>query len=81
MNNNTAIYPNQSASYGYFVKRRFNPINEWITTSQSTGQVTITKYDVANHIVAGTFSFMAKEMTNSADPLNVTEGRFDVQLQ
>jgi hypothetical protein len=81
LNSNTGHYPNHSASYGYFIKRRFNPINEWITTSQYTGQITVTKYDAANHIIAGTFSFTAKEITDSAEPLTVTEGRFDVRLQ
>lgn len=81
LNSNTGIYPNQSASYAYYIKRKFNPINEWITNSNYTGQITVTKYDPANHIIAGTFSFTAQEMTNSAEPLTVTDGRFDVKLQ
>jgi hypothetical protein len=81
LNSETSIYPDESASYGYFIKRRITPINEWLTNSQYTGQVTITRYDVANHIVAGTFSFQAKEINGAADPLNVTDGRFDVKVQ
>lgn len=81
LNSNTNIYPNHSASYAYFVKRNLTPQNEWITSSQYTGQVTITRFDVANHIVSGTFSFTAGEITNSGSPLTVTEGRFDVKVQ
>lgn len=80
-NQNTDIYPNASGSYGYYVKRKINPLNEWITSSQHTGSVTITKWDMNNHIVSGTFEFSAGSTDNSADPISVTEGRFDVKLQ
>jgi hypothetical protein len=81
LNQNTDIYPNASASYGYYVKRKINPLNEWITSSQYIGSVTITKWDLPNMIVSGTFEFKAVSMDSSAAPITVTDGRFDVKLQ
>jgi hypothetical protein len=81
LNRNTDVYPHQGSSYAYHVKRRFNPLNEWITNSQYTGSVTITKFDTANHIISGTFAFRAGSMDNTASPIDVTDGRFDVKYQ
>lgn len=81
LNQNTDIYSNASGSYGYYVKRKITPLNEWITTSQYTGSVTITKWDLPNMIVAGTFEFKAVSMDSSAAPITVTDGRFDIKLQ
>jgi hypothetical protein len=81
LNQTTDIYPNASGNYAYYVKRKINPLNEWITNSQYTGTVTITKWDLANDIVSGTFEFKAGSIDSSADPITVTEGRFDVKLQ
>lgn len=79
LNTITANYPSQSASYAYYVKRKFTPLNEWITNDQYTGTVTITKND--NHIVSGTFQFQAINMYNNPQPITVTDGRFDVRVQ
>ena len=81
LNQNTGFYPNVSASYAYYVRRKINPLNEWITDAQHTGTVTITKWDLENDIISGTFEFRAGSMDNSEDPITVTEGRFDVKLQ
>lgn len=81
LNQNTNVYPNQSASYAYYIKREINPLNEWITSSNYTGTITITKRDTINHIVSGTFEFTAGSMDSSAAPITVTEGRFDVKTQ
>ena len=81
LNQNTDIYSNASASYAYYVKRKINPLNEWITSSQYTGTVTLAKWDPVNGIVSGTFEFTAGSMDNSTEPITVTEGRFDVKLQ
>jgi len=80
LNETTDIYPNVAGSYGYYVKRKINPLNEWITSSQKTGSVTITKWDLANKIIAGTFEFTAGSIDNSADDIIVTDGRFDLKL-
>lgn len=81
LNANTNIYPNQSGSYAYYLKREINPLNEWITSSKYTGTVTITKRDTINHIVSGTFEFTAGSIDSSASPITVTDGRFDVKTQ
>lgn len=81
LNANTSRAPSESASYAYYIKRRLMPLNEWITTAEQTGSVTITRYDTAAGIVSGTFSFRAASTDNTADALEVTEGRFDVKVQ
>ena len=81
LNQNTDIYPNASVNYAYYVRRKINPLNEWITNNQHTGTVTITKWDLTNNIVSGTFEFNAGSMDNSEGPITVTDGRFDIKLQ
>jgi hypothetical protein len=81
LNETTNIYPGASSSYAYYVKRKINPLNEWITSAQNTGTVTITKWDMSNKIVSGTFEFNAGSLDASAGTVNVTDGRFDVKLQ
>jgi hypothetical protein len=78
--NTTVPYPTFDASYGYFIKRKVTPLNEWITSSTYTGSVTITKLDLVNRIVSGTFEFNALNISNSPEPLTVTSGRFDAKL-
>ena len=80
--NTGAGYPTTfTSNYAYYVHRRINPDNEWITASPYTGSVTITKIDSINHFVSGTFQFQAINIYNSPQPINVTEGRFDVRTQ
>jgi hypothetical protein len=80
LNQNTDISSN-SSSFGYYVKRKINPVNEWITNADHTGSVTITKWDKTNGIVSGTFEFNAASLDSSANAIMVTDGRFDVKLQ
>jgi hypothetical protein len=81
LNTNTDIFPNASGNYGYYVRRKINPLNEWITTPEYTGTVTITKFDLTNRVISGTFEFTAASLDGSAQPITVTDGRFDVKLQ
>lgn len=78
---NNTVPRGGSLSYGYYVKRNLTPQNEWITSSTSTGTVEITKLDLVNHIVSGTFQFNALNLYNTPEPLVITEGRFDLKLQ
>ena len=78
MNTNTT-YPGGPTSYGYHVKRRFSPLDEWITSSTQTGSVTISRLDTTAQIVSGTFSFNAGNLVNAVQTIAVTEGRFDVR--
>ena len=79
--NTTVGYPSSSNNYGYFVKRNLTPENEWITSSQYTGSVHITKIDALNQFISGTFSFTAINLYNTPQVMSVTEGRFDVRIQ
>jgi hypothetical protein len=79
--NNDVSHPNGTASYGYYVKRKMTPENEWLTSSSYTGSVTITRIDDVNMIVSGTFQFTALNIYNSPQPISVTDGRFDVRIQ
>ena len=81
LNQLTYKYPNQQASYGYYIKRRLMPLNEWITSDRFTGNVSITKFDRSANIVSGTFEFTAGSIDSTAAPITVTEGRFDVKIQ
>jgi hypothetical protein len=80
LNQNTTVFPTQSASYAYYLKRNINLEDEWITSSAATGQVVVTKFDIPNRVISGTFQFTAAARYGSA-PINVTEGRFDVKVQ
>jgi len=77
--NTNVSYPTFSASYGYFVKRKLTPEDEWITNATVTGSVTLTRVDIPNHIVSGTFEFNAQSMYTPSKILSVTEGRFDIK--
>jgi Family of unknown function (DUF6252) len=79
--NTTVTHPSGAGSYAYYVKRKFTPLNEWITSSTNTGSVTITRIDTVNWIVSGTFEFNMLNTYNTPEPLAVTEGRFDVKIQ
>ena len=80
LNVNTG-HPNLGASYAYYVRRRFTPLNEWITTSQFSGKVTITKTEMgSNGITSGLFEFYAKGLIDTSQVIHITEGRFDLRL-
>ena len=80
LNENTGAYPSQSASYGHYLRRNINITDEWITSTNATGTVQVTKIDWEARIVSGSFEFTANPKYGSA-PLHVTEGRFDVRFQ
>ncbi len=81
LNQTTAHFPNQSASYAYYVERKFTPTNEWITNNQYTGKVEVTRLDTVNNIISGTFEFDAINLYNTPQPIAITDGRFDVKIQ
>lgn len=81
LNQNTANYPGQSASYGYYVKRRIRPLFEYITSAQNTGRVEVTRIDTDANIISGTFEFRAADKTDPTQVVTITEGRFDVKIQ
>jgi hypothetical protein len=44
----------------------------------TTGEIGITKLDITNKILSGTFSFIAPRI-NCSDSLKITDGRFDIK--
>jgi PBP1b-binding outer membrane lipoprotein LpoB len=64
-------------NYGYLARR---PMTSFITDSLHIGEVTITKFDTVNNVVAGTFSFAAKEEGGSTT-IAVTNGKFNISFK
>jgi hypothetical protein len=81
LNKTTNTQPSATANYAYYVERRIRPTNEWMTNAQYPGTVTITRLDVANKVVSGTFAFKAINPDYEPEPLSVTDGRFDIKLR
>ncbi|MCC8425348.1 DUF6252 family protein [Mucilaginibacter sp. UR6-11] len=52
-------------------------INEYTTTSVSSGQLHITKFDQNRQIISATFSFDA--LNSSGETAHITDGRFDMK--
>lgn len=46
---------------------------------ENSGTIIITRYDSANQIVSGTFSGKARNINDSTDEIEITEGRFDIK--
>jgi hypothetical protein len=79
LNVNTG-YPSSTANYAYYVKRILTPKEEWMTTSVQTGSVTITKFDLTNKIISGTFQFNMSDIYDPSRTISVTDGRFDLRI-
>jgi hypothetical protein len=80
LNTTTEVYPNQTASYASYTLRKFQPTSIWVTSATAGGKVTVTKLDLQNNIIAGTFEFTAEDTYGSGSLLTVTDGRFDVKI-
>ncbi len=48
------------------------------STTATSGNVTLTRYDLQNRIISGTFSFTL--IKPSCSPIRITDGRFDKKL-
>jgi hypothetical protein len=79
--NTTVGFPSSDASYAYFVKRNITPKNEWLTSADYTGSVTITRIDTIALVVSGSFHFNALNLYNAPEAMTVTEGRFDIKMK
>lgn len=82
LKDNDAIGPRLSTPAGsvgvYQISKNYSyPTYE--TDSVHTGQVTITKYDLAHKVASGTFYFTAQD-ANTDSIIHITDGRFDVIL-
>ena len=65
---------NQGLNYGYISTEN----SRFYTSNNSLGVVTITKIDLANKIISGTFEFSAEDEYNPANTIKVTDGWFDI---
>ena len=71
-----ADYPNRGI-YSYNILVGNDP-GMYTTDSINTGELTITRCDVINHIYSGTFYFTAKNPA-TGNIVSVTNGRFDLK--
>ena len=63
------------------LKRGVNSGNiQTYISSPTSGSIVITRFDWANNIISGTFSFSLYNVNNPSDLIQVTEGRFDINL-
>ena len=53
----------------------------FVTTLNNKGTVTITKLDLDNKIISGTFQFTAEDKGNPENTIKVTDGWFDVKYK
>ncbi|MBF9142613.1 DUF6252 family protein [Hymenobacter properus] len=63
----------------YHNRKGNGPTGDFSTGPAAPGQMTITRFDLQKHIVAGTFSFVAQDSV-SGRKVNLTDGRFDVEF-
>jgi hypothetical protein len=52
---------------------------KWYCSIENAGTLNITRYDLANRIVSGTFSCTVKNKDDPSDIIEITEGRFDIK--
>ncbi|WP_439131895.1 hypothetical protein [Polaribacter sp.] len=54
-------------------------IYKWYCSTDNGGKLIITRYDINNRIVSGTFNCKMKNKDNPKDIIEITEGRFDIK--
>ena len=64
-------------NFGYLNINTSNPGGVHVTTELNKGSITITKLDLTNKIIAGTFQFTAEDEDNPLNTVKVTDGWFD----
>jgi len=75
----TGIFDLSSRNLNFGVLFNYGEVIYYYTSVKSIGKVTITKLDLANKIISGTFDFTAEDENNPANTIKVTDGRFDVK--
>lgn len=78
----TGTYQVNTTDYSYCEYNLNNPINylTYSTMGTDIGSVTITKYDIINKIISGTFDFTVYNVKDKNDRVLITKGRFDISL-
>jgi hypothetical protein len=77
----TGVYELGSEENNFAQVYNNNEKISYYTSSLSTGKVIVTKLDLANKIISGTFEFIAADKNNSVNKVSVTSGNFDVTYQ
>ena len=49
-------------------------------SNPTSGSIEITRFDWVSKIISGTFTFSLYNVNNSSDVIQVTDGRFDINL-
>ena len=63
-------------NYGYYYRSK----EDYITTTQYTGKVNITRADTVNNIVSGTFEYTGYDPATKKT-ISVRDGRFDIKFR
>ncbi len=75
------VYPLKGTNFRFCQYLTLSPNEkEYNTKSADDGQVTITKFDLTNRIVSGTFWFNAINLKDPNDKVSITDGRFDLKF-
>jgi len=75
----TGVYELTTQTNNYVQFYNSKDIIKYYTSNTNKGTITITKLDLANKIISGTFDFTAEDENNPANTIKVTDGRFDVK--
>ena len=54
-------------------------IFKWYCSIENAGVLTITRYDLENRIVSGTFSCTLQNRDDPTEQIEITQGRFDIK--
>jgi hypothetical protein len=54
-------------------------IYKWYCSIENAGKLTITRYDLNNRIISGTFNCTMQNKENPKDIIEITDGRFDIK--
>ena len=71
-------YPISNGTY-YIYNEEYKSSTSYWFDKEKHSEICLTRLDVENKIVSGTFSFMAKNR-NSGEYKTISEGRFDVKI-
>lgn len=63
--------------HAYVLKNNEDRLRGLYYTYENSGQINITRFDMLNTIISGTFEFKAFNVDNPGDTIKVTQGRFD----
>jgi len=73
----SSVDANLTTNLFYVYKDKVTQETKYYCSIENTGTLTITKYDIPNRIVSGTFSCTAVNKDDSNDTIQITDGRFD----